>query len=110
MVRMFDLLAKLNIDMSDNSPAALEFSYRGQFWVALGQLCPGTSLLEAMAFTGSRHFSRSKRLRSSWGCWSDRRVHIREPRHLGYKVQGVPPGHEHLNIGKIKLHSSMTFI
>jgi hypothetical protein len=25
-------------------------------------------------------------------------------------VQGVPPGHEHLNIGRIKLHSSMTFI
>jgi hypothetical protein len=25
-------------------------------------------------------------------------------------VQGVPPGHEHLNIGRIKLHSSMPFI
>jgi hypothetical protein len=25
-------------------------------------------------------------------------------------LQGVPPGHEHLNIGRIKLHSSMTFI
>jgi hypothetical protein len=25
-------------------------------------------------------------------------------------VQGVPPGHEHLNIGRIKLHSSMTLI
>jgi hypothetical protein len=24
--------------------------------------------------------------------------------------QGVPPGHEHLNIGRIKLHSSMIFI
>jgi hypothetical protein len=23
-------------------------------------------------------------------------------------VKGVPPGHEHLNIGRIKLHSSMT--
>jgi hypothetical protein len=26
------------------------------------------------------------------------------------KMQGVPPAHEHLNIGKIKLHSSTTFI
>jgi hypothetical protein len=26
------------------------------------------------------------------------------------KVQGVPPGHQHLNIGRIELHSSMTFI
>jgi hypothetical protein len=25
-------------------------------------------------------------------------------------IQGVPPGHEHLNIGIIKLHPSMTFI
>jgi hypothetical protein len=25
-------------------------------------------------------------------------------------MQGVPPGHDHLNIGRIKLHSSMTFI
>jgi hypothetical protein len=25
-------------------------------------------------------------------------------------VEGVPPGHEHLNIGRIKFHSSMTFI
>jgi hypothetical protein len=27
-----------------------------------------------------------------------------------FKLQGVPPGHEHLNISIIKLHSSMTFI
>jgi hypothetical protein len=26
------------------------------------------------------------------------------------KVHGVPPGHEPLSIGRIKLHSSMTFI
>jgi hypothetical protein len=26
------------------------------------------------------------------------------------ELQGVPPEHEHLNIGRIKLHSSMTFI
>jgi hypothetical protein len=25
-------------------------------------------------------------------------------------VQGVPPGHEHLNIGRVKLCSLMTFI
>jgi hypothetical protein len=25
-------------------------------------------------------------------------------------LQGVPPGHEHLNIGRIKLHSPMIFI
>jgi hypothetical protein len=25
-------------------------------------------------------------------------------------IQGVPPGHEHLNIGRIKLYSSMTFV
>jgi hypothetical protein len=25
-------------------------------------------------------------------------------------IQSVPPGYEHLNIGRIKLHSSMTFI
>jgi hypothetical protein len=27
-----------------------------------------------------------------------------------FEIQGIPPGHEHLNIGRIKLHSSMTFI
>jgi hypothetical protein len=26
------------------------------------------------------------------------------------QIQGVPPGHQDLNIGRIKLHSSMTFI
>jgi hypothetical protein len=25
-------------------------------------------------------------------------------------LEGVPPGHKHLNIGRIKLHSSMTLI
>jgi hypothetical protein len=29
---------------------------------------------------------------------------------LIYKVQGVPPGYEHLNIGRMKLHPSITFI
>jgi hypothetical protein len=26
------------------------------------------------------------------------------------KIQVVPPGHEHVNIGRIKLHSSIVFI
>jgi hypothetical protein len=26
------------------------------------------------------------------------------------ELQGVPPGHEHLSIGRIKNHSSMMFI
>jgi hypothetical protein len=26
------------------------------------------------------------------------------------EIQGVPPGHEHFNIGRIKLRSSMTVI
>jgi hypothetical protein len=25
-------------------------------------------------------------------------------------VQGIPPGHEYLNIGRMKIHSSMTFL
>jgi hypothetical protein len=29
---------------------------------------------------------------------------------LTFNIQGVPPGHEHLNISTIKLYSSMTFI
>jgi hypothetical protein len=37
----------------------------------------------------------------------------KQPYHLYLSdiyIQGVPPGHKHLNIGRIKLDSSITFI
>jgi hypothetical protein len=42
-------------------------------------------------------------------------IYLIQPSPVGWfwnqtNVQGVPPGHKHLNIGTIKLHSSMTFI
>jgi hypothetical protein len=39
-----------------------------------------------------------------------RSIKIRRAICASAMVQGVPPGHEHLNIGRIKFHSSMTFV
>jgi hypothetical protein len=49
-------------------------------------------------------------LDGSWDHHRNVRVHTSDAIDRRSKLQSVPPGHEHLNIGRIKLHSSMTFI